>query len=488
MGFAVVMPPGTPEERDRMVALLQTIRAGEATASSALTKAADFFDAMLAEGIRPADAHEGAGLVAWQMGQSAKAHRHLRACLACDPGRRRVRDTLIFALDLDPDTTAAELWAERRLWWALHGAPLYARRLPHRHDRTPDRVLRVGYVSADFRQHSAGLAMQSLLTGGIPGTETWCYATHPPEHDDAVTVVYQSLTRYQNVTGLSDDALAAQIRRDQIDILVDCSSFTAGNRLTMFCLKPAPVQITAFGYALSTGLDAMDARFSDAVSTGSEPSAEQVIDVGSIIPWAPPGGMVGIRPRADYPVFGSFHRVDKLHAGVLETWGEILRRVPDAVLRCKGTGYMNPDVQAAIRAVVPRVEFEGGTMHRDHLSALGALDVMLEPWPQTGGVTTCEALYMGVPSVTWQGAESRSRAASALLTHVGVTRGIATSRDGYIDAAVAMISDRAALAHDRATLRARLLASPICTGYAERVSAAYRSLWRAWCASDRQEN
>lgn len=470
-----------------MLALLAQIRAGSATATSALAQAADFFDRLIAKGLCLAEAHEGAGLVAWQMGDGDTARTHLRACLQLDPLRRRVRDTLIFALDLEPEATPAQLWAERRLWWALHGAPLYAQRQPHQNTPDPDRVLRVGYVSGDFRQHSAGLTMQGVITGSVPETESWCYATHYPEQDDAVTATYAALTRYQNVSDLSDSALADRIRADQIDILVDCAGYSAGNRLPVFCVKPAPVQVTAWGYALATGLDAMDARFSDPVACGTEPSGERVMDVGSIIPWSPPAGLIAVPRRSPYPVFGAFHRVEKLHAGVLETWAAILARVPDAVLRCKGAAYMDPQVQAAIRAVVPRVEFAGATTHRDHLSAVGAVDVMLEPWPQTGGVTTCEALYMGVPTVTWPREDSRTRAAAALLTHVGATRGIASSREDYIARAVALVTDRDALAHDRATLRTRLLASPICTGYAERVSRAYRTLWRAWCASSAKE-
>lgn len=471
-----------------MLDLVRDVRAGASNGAPALAQAAALFDALIADGVRPADAHEGAGMLAWQMGQTAKAVAHLSACLQIDPMRRHVRDVLIFALDLDPQATAEERWSQRRLWWALYGYPVYVQRKPLLNDRTPDRVLRVGYVSGDFRQHSAGLAMEGLVTGGVPGTEPYCYATHHPANDDAHTQVFQALTRYRNVSDLDDAALAAQIRADRIDILIDASGHTAGNRLITFCHKPAPIQVTAWGYGLATGLDAMDARFSDPISRGTEPGTEQIVELPSIIPWAPPAGFLPESPRAAYPVFGAFHRWEKVNADVLATWAAILERVPDAVIRFKGVTYMDPQIQARIRAVLPRVEFVGGTTHRAHLAAVGEVDVMLEPFPQTGGVTTCEALYMGVPSVTWQGTESLTRAASALLTHAGATRGIATSREGYIAAAVDLIQDRAALWAERPALRARLLASPICTGYAEAVGHAYRSLWHAWCASPLQES
>lgn len=482
MPYAVVIPPGDDVSKDRMLELVRQIHAGSGSVSLAWNQAAALFDGLIADGFRTPDTHQAAGMLAWKMGQADKAVSHFSACLAQDPMRRDVRDALIFALDLDPRTTADERYAQRRAWWALYGAPAYARRRPHTNDRAANRLLRVGYVSADFRQHSAGMAVEGLITGGIPGTRAYCYAAHTPDRDDAHTTVYQSLTRYRNVSGMDDAALAARIRADQIDILVDLSGYTAGNRLSMFCHKPAPVQLTAWGY-LPTGLDAMDAWFADPIAHGDESGPEQIVELPAIIPWTPPAGFLPQSVKAPYPVFGAFTRWDKVNDDVLATWGAVLARVPEAVLRCKGEIYQDPHVQAAIRAAVPRVEFVGGTTHRTHLAAIGEVDVMLEPFPQGGGVTTCEALWMGVPSVTLQGSESRARVASALLTHVGATRGIATTREGYIDAAVALMRDRAALEADKQTLRARLLASPICTGYREAVSAAYRNLWRAWCAS-----
>ena len=487
MSYAVVIPPGDDAAQARMLDLVRQVQTGSGSVSLGRDQAVVLFDGLIASGVCTADTYHAAGMLAWQMGQAEKAMSHLSACLALDPMRQPVRDALIFAQDLDPGTSAERRYAERRLWWALYGAPAYEARKPHTNARMPDRLLRVGYVSADFRQHSAGMALEGLLTAGIPGTRTFCYANHTPDRDDACTAVYQGLTRYRNVSEMTDVALAQRIRDDKIDILVDLSGHTAGNRLTMFCHKPAPVQITAWGYALGTGLDAMDARFSDAVARGDESGTEQVIELASIIPWTQPAGFLPKSVRSAYPVFGAFHRWDKVNDAVLSAWGEVIRRVPDAVLRCKGEIYQSPPVQEAIRAFVPRVEFVGGTTHRAHLAAIGEVDVMLEPFPQGGGVTTCEAFYMGVPTVTLQGSESRSRVASALLTHVSATRGIATTREGYIDAAVALMQDKSALAADKATLRDRLLASPICTGYADAVSVAYRNLWRAWCAAPLQE-
>lgn len=487
MAYAVVIPPGDDVSPDRMLDLVRQIRSEAGTTSLGWNHAAALFDGLIADGIRTADTHQAAGMLAWQVGMAEKAVSHLSACLALDPTRRVVRDTLIFAQDISLHSTETERWAQRRLWWALYGWPAYCRRKPHRNTKKPDRLLRVGYVSADFRQHSAGLAVQGLLTRGIPGTHTYCYANHTPDRNDAHTAVFQSLTTYRNVSALSDGDLASQVRADKIDILVDLSGYTAGNRLEMFCRKPAPIQVNAWGYALGLGLDAIDARFSEAVAHGSEQGVEQIVELPALLPWTPPAGMLPVSVRSPYPVFGAFHRWEKVSPAVLATWAEILARVPDAAIRFKGTVYMDPHRQAHLRELFPRVEFVGGTMHREHLAAIGEVDVMLEPFPQGGGVTTCEALYMGVPSVTWQGTDSRARVASSVLTQVGATRGIATTRHGYIEAAVAMIQDTAALAADRETLRERLLASPICTGYAEAVSAAFRQLWRAWCASPSQE-
>jgi protein O-GlcNAc transferase len=479
MTFAVMVPPGYDIDPARVEALLCQDATGGPWA-----RAGRLFEDLIASGQQPAQTHDGYASVLWQQGKADEAIAHYLQALSHDPYRRTTRDSLIFALDCQPSTTIDDAWAARRAWWALHGATK-PRRTHEGHDRTVDRPLRVGYVSGDFRHHSAGMAVQHLVCGHSEAVQAYTYATHAPQHDDAATAVYQAVTHYRDVHALEAGALADLVQADQIDILVDLSGYSAGNRLQAFCLKPAPVQVMAWGYPLGSGLDTMDAVFLDPVARGEDQMTEQVVELPSILPWAAPQDAPPVIARPDRaPMFGAFHRRCKLNADVLAVWAALLERVPDASIAFKGQEYADPDTQAWILASLPRAVFWPGTTHREHLAAYNDVDVVLEAWPQAGGVTTCEALYMGVPTVTLTGPRITNRVAASVLTNVGLEMCIATTPEDYIATAALLVTGRAQFDTWRPALRERLRTSPICTGYGAAVETAYRALWRAWCLKE----
>jgi predicted O-linked N-acetylglucosamine transferase (SPINDLY family) len=303
---------------------------------------------------------------------------------------------------------------------------------------------------------------------------------------------------WHDVAHVSDDALDAQIRADQIDVLVDLSGHSAGNRLPVFARKPAPVQVTAWGYAASTGLDAIGYFLADPVCVPPEARAsytEQVVDLPGILcydaaPYAPAVSTLPARTRG-YVTFGAFNRLPKVSAETLAAWGRVLAAVPGSRLLVKTTGAdASPSREWLLRQLAAlgvdpaRVTLLGSTPHPEHLAAHNEVDLMLDTFPQSGGITTFDALLMGVPVVTLLGERVQGRASASFLTALDLDDLIGRTPDEYVGIAARLARNLDRLERDRGSLRERLLSSPIgnVRSYTRHVEAAYRELWRGWCA------
>ncbi|MEO5375133.1 MAG: tetratricopeptide repeat protein [Alphaproteobacteria bacterium] len=447
-----------------------------------------------------ADAHLGLGKTLLGQGRFAEAVASLRRALDLRPDSPQSHSSLIFAMDLDPSATLAEQQAERRAWHERFGRPLAAGILPHRNDRNPDRRLRIGYVSADFRVHSAANIFRSIFRHhDHEQVEVWCYSNSGKTDD--TTREFQSLaTRWRDIARMDDVTLAETIRADGIDILVDLSSHTAGHRLLAFARKPAPVQVTAWGYATGTGLPTIDAFFADPVYVAPEDRplfAETVVDLPCLltyqpVPYAPPVGPLPALNQG-HVTFGCFNRLVKVSDKVMALWARILAAVPgarlvlkDSQLRDSATRRRILNAFAALGIGEERLILLGHSPHAEHLAAYGQVDIGLDPFPQNGGVSSLEAMWMGVPVVTLLGTTPPSRAGGAITVAAGLPEFVAADADAYVDTAVRHATDLAGLAALRSNLRQRLATTPVCDGapYTRAVEAVYRDLWRAWCASD----
>lgn len=439
------------------------------------------------------------GRVAMDDGRPQEAIRWFRICLEHDPARRDAHEYLIFLLDAQPSTSDAEAHAERRRYFAQHGRAAYDRRRPYDHDRDPDRPLRVGYVSGDFNFHSAGIAFTSTLFHHSAAVEPYFYCTLPAANQDRTTASWRQRGRFYDVASLTPAQLAAVIREDAIDILVDLAGYTQNNRLSTFAAKPAPIQLQAWGYVLGTASPAMDGILADAIVASPEIRAgltERVIDLPCLL---------GFQPREDVPatttpppclsgppIFSVFQRAMKTNAETYAVWRRLLEHVPEARLVFKAPDY-TPSVRGQIvdafgPALRGRLSFEAQMGHRDHLLSYQDVDLALDPWPQTGGVSTLEALWMGVPTVTLCGDRMIQRASASILSNVGFIDCITFTADDYRCRAAALVTtDRDRLAEMRAMARTRLQTSPIMTGYVTAVETAYRALWREWCASQKAQ-
>lgn len=453
---------------------------------------------LLDEGSALAWADWGSALVG--AGNLAEGLVRLRRALDLSPSDARIHANYIYALDLDPETDAASALAERRRFQErqatrLGQASAEAPRFPNAPD--PERRIRVGYVSADFRAHSAAqVSLPLIQSHDRSRIEVFCYSD--AREADAVTNRFcEAASAWRNIVGLSDARLVEKIREDRIDILVDLGGYAADNRLTAFMRRAAPIQATGWGYGTGTGLDAMDHLISDAVVLPLEEQAlcaERIVHLPCIFAFEPPPRL-DLAPlpaaRNGYVTFGSFNRLAKIQADVIATWAGILQRLPTSRLLLKDRALDDSTVREGLAAafmrhgVEPtRLVFRGGGPREGHLTAHHGVDIALDPFPQSGGVTTLESLWMGVPVVTLYGSRPGGRATASLLAQVDARDFVARSREEYVSLAVQHAGDLDRLGALREGLRARLSASPILDRliYGRAVDEAFRTMWRAWCA------
>jgi predicted O-linked N-acetylglucosamine transferase (SPINDLY family) len=439
------------------------------------------------------------GVCCARQGDIAAAIEHFDRALAIKPDHEDAISKKIFVLDFAIDADFALHQTVRRSWWDRIGAKLPRCELPRRRS-DPNKRIVVGYVSSDFRDHSAALAIKPVLRNHDHANfEIICYSCSPV--DDGVTEECRSLAdTWVDAWQFSDDELADRIQADNIDVLVDLSGHTAGNRLMVFARKPAPVQVTAFGSATGTGIPTIDAVLGDRINIPREVRhlfAERTIcDLPCVIMMEPirnqrPSPLPAI--RNGHLTFGVFNRIDKISDHTLAVWSKLLAAIPQSTITIKHGGLNDPFLRDGLigRFVASGVSAEritciGSTPRQEHLAAFSDIDISLDPFPQNGGISTWESLYMGVPVIARLGNSITSRLAAAILTSIGLEDWVAKDDDGYIAIArrfASMLSDLQTL---RASLPERIAKSPAGNAeiYTRRVEEIYRQLWRKYCALD----
>jgi predicted O-linked N-acetylglucosamine transferase (SPINDLY family) len=447
------------------------------------------------------EAHNNLGNVLREQGQVQEAVECFRQTFERWPDYHTSANNMLFSLHYLSGQEPDSLFA-RHKQWGDSVAGRFSETQRWTNIRDPDRRLRIGYVSPDFWTHSVSCFFEPLLMQhDAQKVEITCYAN--VDQEDATTLRLKSAAHHwRKVNGLNEEQLAAQIRADGIDILVDLAGHTAGNRLLAFARRPAPVQVTYLGYPATTGLPTIDYRFTDAeadpLGETERFHTEELVRL--------PHGFLCYQPRAeaDLPVrpppcttaghvtFGSFNNLPKTTPAVVALWARILHAVPGSRLVMKNRSFQDAAtreryaVQFAGHGIASdRLTFAGRIASVDeHLTWYHRLDIALDPFPYNGTTTTCEALWMGVPVITLAGRLHAGRVGVSLLTRVGLPELIAGNEDDYIQRAVELANAPDRLQTLRATLRQRLRASSLCDGpgFARDVEAAYREMWRRWCS------
>jgi predicted O-linked N-acetylglucosamine transferase (SPINDLY family) len=446
-----------------------------------------------------AEALSHRGQVLLDLGQAAEAVHSYRRSLAVSP-TPDCHSKLIVALNFDLDVAAADQQAERLQWDEQHARLLSADVAPHRNTPDPYRRLRIGYVGNRFDRQSATVAFASAIVHrDADRFEVVCYASGEP-NDDVGHRLRTSADLWRQVGSWSDDDLAQGIRADSIDILVDVTGHCGEHRLLAFARKPAPVQVTGWGDPMGTGLAAMDYVFVDPVLVPASLRSflvEKPYDLPCCLgywrpdQWPAPSPLPAM--SRGYVTFGSLNPIAAIQDPVVRSWAAILRALPTTRLIIESEltfddGGRRLDIERVFEdegVEADRVEFRGADERAEPLTAYQEIDIALDPFPYSGGMSALDALSMGVPVVTWAGRTVSSRLAASSLAGLGLTDLIAARRSDYVDVAIGMARDVMALAYLRASLRGLFINSAIgdSVRYARSVEAAYRATWEKWCAN-----
>lgn len=450
--------------------------------------------------VRPemAEAHYNLGTVLQDQCRMQEAVVSFRRAVELGPGQAIAHSNLLMNLQYDPDVTPEAILEESRAWERSHlaGVPLLS---PPGNDRNPDRPLRIGYVSGDLRRHPVGYFLDGVLAcHDGEAFEVFCYANQS-FGDDLTERLRRNSGHWRPIFATSDEAVAEMIRNDRIDILVDLSGHTARNRLTVFGRRAAPVQATWAGYVGTTGLSAMDYLISDRQETPEGSDAwycERIVRLPDCyVCYSPPEYSPPVAPLPagtnGFPTFGCFNNFAKINPRVTALWTRLLLEITDARLLLVTKALGDPAVRErcleafAAGGVADRVSVSGMLPHGELLARYGEVDIALDPFPYSGGLTTLEGLWMGVPAVTLGGDRFASRHTLSHLTAAGLAEFIAHDEDSYLAIASSLAADRARLDAIRLGLRERMAASPLCDcrRFTRNLEIAYRAMWREWCVT-----
>ncbi len=372
---------------------------------------------------------------------------------------------------------------------------------------TSERRLRIGYVSPDFRMNAVCFFIQPVVKWhDWHSCEVHCYAN--VKKPDEVTRQLQEIRaiHWRDISSLDDRQASELIRQDRIDILVDLTGHGGDNRLPLFALRPAPLQMTWIGYPDTTGLPAMDYRITDPIA--DPPGMTEPLHTEQLLRL--PGCFLCYNPGVEFPApsprpslagggitFGTMSNFSKINPQLIELWALLLQRVPGSRLLLR---YRGQERQRIGRMLGTFLEQHGVAGHRlellghaasvpDQLAGYHQLDIALDTFPYNGTTTTCEALWMGVPVITLAGGHHAARVGASLLSTVGLSHCIAETPEAYIEKAVALARNLPLLDTLRTRLRGMVAASPLCDHetFTRQLEQLYRRIWRRWCATQGAE-
>ncbi len=446
------------------------------------------------------------GNVYYALGDLERARESVLKALEINPNLPETYSQLLFIQTHSPDVSPEEQFREHRAWADRFEAPYLGLTPVFPNSPEPERKLRIGYVSPDFKKHSVAYFIEPvLMSHDTSQYETYCYMSSA--FRDKTTERIQSVaSHWRSIAGVPDEGVLEILREDQPDILVDLSGHTSQNRLPLFARRAAPIQVAWIGYPNTTGMTHMDYRlvdkWTDPEGIADDFHSEKLIRL--------PHGFSVYLPPSDSPapveelpadergwiLFASFNNLPKINDRVVETWSAILNRVPGSrlLIKCKQMGD-----EATRKVVASRFAkwgiSEGRILNMSyvaetagHLEAYNQVDIGLDTFPFNGATTTHEAVWMGVPVITLAGERHAGRVGVSILNRLGMPELIADTREEYIQIAVDLAHDRDRLRKLRTGMRQRVLSSSLVDKVliTRSVEEAYRKMWREWCTLERQ--
>ena len=439
--------------------------------------------------------HFALGTLLFTQTRFDEAEASYRKAISLRPDHLPSRSSLLFIMNYNVREPPARRIEEAR---AFGEAATRQARAPFgswRCSPAPDR-LRVGLVSGDLRNHPVGYAIEGALAASGAGRIDWiAYQTYP-ETDEMTARLRKLCSAWRSLAGLDDEAAARTIHDDAIHVLVDISGHTVNNRLPVFAWRPAPVQVSWLGYFATTGLAEMDYVLVDPVSAppGLQPQFTERF-------WCLPETRLCFTPpdtpliasdlpasRNGFVTFGCFQNPKKLTDEVLQAWSAILRHSAGSRLRLQNESISRPqfaqelkDRLARAGIDLGRVDFSGSVPRAEYFESFSKVDIVLDTFPYPGATTTCEALWMGVPTVTLAGETMAERQGASLLAATGLAEWVAETREEYVSKAVAWTSDLDRLRALRRSLRDRVQASPVFDSkrFARDLESALWGMWNS---------
>jgi predicted O-linked N-acetylglucosamine transferase (SPINDLY family) len=444
------------------------------------------------------------GNVVKDQGKLNEAAEYCRRALEIKPDFVEAYSNCLLFMNYDSHNDAQTIFSEHVRLGRQVAEPFTAHTSSYTNDCSPDRKLKIGYVSPDFRRHSVNYFLEPVLAShNHDSFEVFCYSDVmklQPDPDNVTERLKGYSDRWQDIAGLSDEQAAELIRNDRIDILIDLAGHTGYNRMLLFARKPAPIQVSWLGYPNTTGLVTIDYRivdlYSDPLGMTDPYYTEKLIRIpDSFLCYMPDlespefGDLPAL--RNEHITFSSFNIFSKVSSFTVTLWSEIMQMIPSARLIIKSKCFSD---QATFNYALEIFAKQGLTperitllshvpSYRDHLLIYNNIDIALDTFPYHGTTTTCEAMWMGVPVITLAGKTHASRVGVSLLSNVGLPELIATTPEEYVAKAVDLARALEKLQLLRKSLRDMMSRSPLTDAkkFTHHLEEAYRKMWRNWC-------
>lgn len=430
----------------------------------------------------------------WQFDEAVASYR---LALERKPEFAAAHSNLLFSLSHDGSADAQTLFAEHCRYGEQFESKLRADWPRHGNPRDRERRLQVGFVSADLRDHAVAYFIEPVLANLATYPQLSLHAFYNHAIVDVITQRLRChLTHWHSIVGLSDEAVAERIRDEKIDILIDLSGHTAGNRLLAFARKPAPIQASWMGYPGTTGLQGMDYYFADRFFLPQAGFGGQFTEALVYLPASAPFLPYNNAPAVNglpalaggHFTFGSFNRPSKITRPVVAAWARLLRALPESRMLLAGMPAVGKDDTLAEwfeqeGIVRDRLSFHIRSSMDCYLGLHHQVDICLDTFPYNGGTTTLHALWMGVPTLTLAGDTPAARTGASVLGHVGLDAFVAHDGDDFVQKGLSWAGNPTALHQIRSGLRERLANSAIGQPavIAAGLNQALRIMWERWC-------